>query len=160
MSTDGKIYITISDARTGEVIKGTDISVSDNPKKEKEKTTLGDFARHQFFNLIEREAKQMINYSISNIGNFTGDYNAQRDVNFALSTAGVIGSVGMGAFQGAQVGGIPGAIIGAAVVATSQAVNFSLQLRSQNLEIRKQNYSIGQLKQLSGLDGLTNGSRI
>lgn len=159
MSADGKIYITISDARTGEVIKGTDVSVSNEPKKEKEKTTLSDFAKHQFFNLIEREAKQMINYSLGNIGNFTGDYNAQRDVNFALSAAGVIGSIGMGAVAGAKYGPW-GAAIGAAVVATSQAVNYGLQLRSQNLEIRKQNYSINQLKQLSGLDGLTNGSRI
>lgn len=160
--SDGKIYITISDARTGEVIKDTNISVPSEPKQKKktEEEKRNDFIRHQLFHLIENEAKTMVNYSISNIGNFTGDYNAQRDINYALSATGVMTSIGLGAWQGAKIGGIPGAIIGASAVTLSQAVNFGLQLRSQNLEIRKQNYNINQLRQLSGLDGLTNGSRI
>lgn len=157
---DGKIYITISDTRSSENIKGTDVTVSKSKKEESKKNPLGDFAKHQFYNLIEREAKQMINYSLANIGNFTGDYNAQRDVNFMLSAAGVAGSIGLGAIRGAMIGGPVGAIIGAGVVTAAQVVNFGLQLHSQNIEIKKQNYSISQLRQLSGLDGLTNGSRI
>ena len=159
MSADGKIYITISDARTGEVIKGTDISVSDKPKKKTEEEKRNDFIQHQLFHLIEKEAKQMVQYSLGNIGNFTGDYNAQRDVNYALSATGVLSSIAMGALAGAKYGPW-GAAIGAGVVAASQAVNFGLQLHSQNVEIKKQNYNISQLRQLSGLDGLTNGSRI
>jgi hypothetical protein len=159
MSADGKIYITISDSRESEIIKGTKINAPSEGKKEKEKTTTSDFIKHQFFNFIESEAKQMVNYTLGNIGNFTGDYNAQRQVNFGLSAASVITNIGMSALAGSKFG-IPGAIAGAVVAATSQAVSFGLQLRTQNLEITKQNYSIGQLKQLSGLDGLTNGSRI
>jgi len=157
--SDGKIYITISDTRTGEVLGGTNIQVPKAPKSENNENVLKDFAKHQFFNLIESEAKQMVNYSLSNIGNFTGDYNAQREVNFGLSALGFVRSLGMGAIAGAQYGPV-GAAIGVGVMAISQTINFGLQLHSQNLEIRKQNYSINQLRQLSGLDGLTNGSRI
>lgn len=154
---DGKIYITISDSRTGEVIKDTNISVA--KKEDKEEKLFRDYVKHEFFNLIEKEARQMVNYSLGNIGNFTGDYNAQRAVNFGLSTTSVIRSIGMGALVGAKYGPW-GAVIGAGVVAASQVVNFGFQLHSQNLEIRKQNYNVRQLRQLSGLDGLTNGSRI
>ena len=158
--SDGKIYITISDERGTERIKDTSRTVSTGKKQKEESNQLADFAKHQFFNLIEREAKQMVNYTLENIGNFTGDYNAQRDVNYALSAIGVLSSIGLGAYHGAKVGGPIGALIGAATVATAQVVNFGLQLKSQNIETRKQNYSIEQMRQLSGLDTLTNGSRI
>ena len=135
-------------------------SSKEESTQKEEKNVLGDFAKHQFFNLIEREAKQMVNYSLQNIGNFTGDYNAQRNVNYALSAMGVIGSIGLGAWNGLKIGGPIGALVGATTVATAQVVNFGLQLKSQNIETRKQNYSIEQMRQLSGLDGRTNGSRI
>lgn len=158
--SDGKIYITISDTRTGEVLKDTNVTIpKEQNKVEKEQTTLKDFATHQFYNLIEREAKQMVNYSLANIGNFTGDYNSQREVNHALSVAGFITNVGMATLAGSKFG-IPGMIVSGGIALATQTINFGLQLHSQNVETRKQNYSINQLKQLSGLDGLTNGSRI
>lgn len=158
MSADGKIYITISDTRESETVKGTDKSAPKKEKKPQEEKN-NDFIKHQLFNLLESQAKQMVQYSIGNIGNFTGDYNAQRQVNFTMSAISVVSNIGMGAFAGAKYGPW-GAVVGAAVVAVSQGVNFGLQLHSQNLEINKQNYNIQQLRKLSGLDGLTNGSRI
>lgn len=157
--SDGKIYITISDTRTGEVIKDTNISVASGDKKKKEETTLKDFVNHQFFHLIENEAMQMVQSSLGNIGNFTGDYNAQRQVNNTLSGLNTLKGIALGMVAGAKYGPF-GAIVGGATVATTQLINFGLRLHSENVEIRKQNYSINQLKQLSGLDGLTNGSRI
>lgn len=159
MSSDGKIYITISDARTGEIIKDTDKILPKGKGQLSAENTFGEFARHQFFNLIEKEAKQMVNYTIGNIGNFTGDYNAQRQVNYAKSVTSSAMSILGGAAVGSQFG-VPGAIIGAYSVIMAQAANFGLQLHSENIAIRKQNYNISQLRQLSGLDGLTNGSRI
>ena len=156
--SDGKIYITISDARTGEVIKGTNLTT---PKKEKDpEEELQKYIMHEFRNFITSQAKNMVNYSLGNVGNFTGDYNSQRSINYGLSAAGVASNIVMGAVAGAKVGGAYGALIGAGIAATSQIINFGLQMNSQNLEIRKQNYNISQVRQLSGLDGLTNGSRI
>lgn len=158
--SDGKIYITISDARTGEVLKDTKITVPKSENAQEAKTNnINLFIKHQLFNLIESEAKQMINYSLGNIGNFTGDYNAQAEVNAALSATNSLKSIAIGAMAGATFG-IPGMIIGGATVAASQLINFGLQMHSQKIEVRKQNYNIQQLRQLSGLDGLTNGSRI
>ena len=102
----------------------------------------------------------MANYSLSNIGNFTGDYNAQRQVNFARSAINVATGLVTSAYMGFAVGGPIGTIIGAGISAASQVINFGLQLNSESIEIKKQNYNIQQLRQLSGLDGLTNGSRI
>ena len=159
--SDGKIYITISDTRTGEVIKGTDIIVPEKKKSNTEENELQNYVMHQFRNLITQQAKNMVNYSLGNIGNFTGDYNAQREVNFSLSALNVGSSIIAGAFAGLKVTGSPvGAIVGAATVATSQAINFGLKLKSEQVALNKQNYNIQQLRQLSGLDGLTNGSRI
>lgn len=158
MSADGKIYITISDTRTGE--GGGDKEPKEKKPRRTQEEILRDFAKHQFFNFIENEAKQMVNYSLSNIGNFTGDYNAQRQVNFARSAINVATGLVTSAYMGFAVGGPVGALIGAGISAASQVINFGLQLNSESIEIKKQNYNIQQLRQLSGLDGLTNGSRI
>ena len=158
MSADGKIYITISDTRTGEVLGGGNTTIP-STKKPKENIA-NDFFKHQFFNFIENEAKQMANYSLSNIGNFTGDYNAQRQVNFARSAINVATGLVTSAYMGFAVGGPIGTLIGDGISAASQVINFGLQLNSESIEIKKQNYNIQQLRQLSGLDGLTNGSRI
>ena len=67
---DGKIYIIVTDQLPG----GGGPLVPDRQsgsEKEKKDNALSDFARHKFFNFIESQAKQAINYSISNIGNFT-----------------------------------------------------------------------------------------
>lgn len=151
MSADGKIYITITDARTGEVIKDTDkpTPTPTKPSEEKDKTSI---AKHQLWHFIENEAKQMAQYTISNIGNFTGDYNAQRQINFGLSVLNSAKNIGLAALYGGPVG--------AGIAVASMTINFGLQLHSENLEVKKQNHNIDQLRQLSGLDGLTNGSRI
>ena len=155
---DGKIYITISDKRLDD---GGGGGGKKPDVKTKDKTDpLGDFAKHQFFNFIESEAKQMTNYTIQNIGNFTGDYNAQRAVNFGMSAANVIKSIAIGTIAGAKLGGPIGALIGVTITTASQAINFGLQLNSESIEIKKQNRSVEQMRQLSGLDGRTNGSRI
>lgn len=158
--SDGRIYITISDERTGEIISGTTKLAPTKKKEESKENGFSRYIQHQFFNLIEQEAVSMVNYTLGNIGNFTGDYNAQREVNFARSAFGVIRNIGTAAAQGATIGGGYGALIGAAIATTAETVKFGFQLHSQNIETKKQNYSINQLKQLSGLDGLTNGSRI
>lgn len=160
MSADGKIYIYITDELLENRIKGTKEAAPENKTKTNQKELFNDYVKHEFFNFIKSEANQMANYTLGNIGNFTGDYNAQRQVNFIMSANNVISNIASSALVGAKIGGGYGALIGAGVAVASQVVNFGFNLYSQNLEIRKQNYSIGQLRQLSGLDTLTNGSRI
>lgn len=160
MSADGKIYIYITDELLENRIKGTKEATPENKTKTNQKELFSDYVKHEFFNFIKSEANQMANYTLGNIGNFTGDYNAQRQVNFIMSANNVISNIASSALVGAKIGGAYGALIGAGVATASQVVNFGFNLYSQNVEIRKQNYSISQLRQLSGLDTLTNGSRI
>ena len=97
-------------------------------------------------------AIQFANWSISNIGNFTGDKSQQSRVqsivNMNMKVAG-----GIGAYV---VGGIWGAI----AYVGMQTFNFGLNEYSNSVNIKKQNYEINQLRKISGLDVLTNGGRI
>ena len=72
--TDGKIYITISDQRgKGGGGGGEPGTVINSKKQDNETTALGDYAKHEFFNLIKQNATKIVNYSIGNMGNFSGD---------------------------------------------------------------------------------------
>ena len=53
--TDGKIYITISDQRgKGGGYGGEPGTVINSKKQDNETTALGDYAKHEFFNLIKQ----------------------------------------------------------------------------------------------------------
>lgn len=155
---DGKIYITISDRRFGSNVAEADAQNQMDKKKDKEESTLLDFAQHQFFNLIERQAKQAVNYTISNIGNFTGNYIAQEQVNNALSAVGFLESVGVATLAGAKFGPW-GAVIGAGIAVVGQAATTGLRIFSETLENTRQNYAINQLRSRAGMNGMNNGSR-
>lgn len=153
---EGKIYITISDTRGG-----GKTPTPKEPKEEKEKNLLGDFLKHKFFNMVEDQAKQMVNYTIGNIGNFTGDYQVQREIETSMRVANMGVSlvtafkVGMTATGGNILGGV--AAVGFMVA--SQGINIALQEHANKVSNRNQNYNIEQLRNISGLDALTNGGR-
>lgn len=154
METDGKIYITISDERgIGDGEKETNYSL--RPKKSQEELAK-DYLKHQFFSLIKRETTQMVNYTLGNIGNFTGDFNTQRSINLVRKIASIGTSIGTGAIAGSVYGlaGV-GALIATVGVITSEATS----VYDEIVGVQKTNYSISRLREISGLDTLTNGSR-
>ena len=58
--TDGKIYITISDQRgKGGGVGGEPGTVINSKKQDNETTALGDYAKHEFFNLIDRKSTRL-----------------------------------------------------------------------------------------------------
>lgn len=157
---DGKIYITISDTRGG---SGAGVNNDADTGSDK-KQSIADFAKHKFLHLVDNEAKTFVNYSIGNIGNFTGNYQAQRDAQTAMSMMSEMINIGssavtaFSAFGGGVQGGIAAAITVAATV-TSKAINFGLQEYAEQFENRRINRNIDYMRNRLGLEGLTNGSR-
>ena len=167
MGNDGKIYITISDERSTNAgskdisqIQATGgASKKEDGNQSAESSALGGYAKYQFFSFIGNEAQNIVNYSLNNIGNFTGNYQQQADVNLALSTIGSIANIGNAAIQGALIGGPVGAVIGATIGLGFMAINFGLSEKSNHLALNKMNENIAQLKERSGNNVLLDGSR-
>jgi len=168
---DGKIYITITDERSGSTIPGTDISPG-IPKKKDDlgdlragkpnsdtSSLFGDWAKHQFFNFTESQAKQFISYSIGNIGNFTGSYQTQRQIQETLRIGNMVKNVGLSMLAGFKFGGFVGMAITGAIAVSSQTVNLIYEDYSLTVQTKQQNREIDMMRKISGLDGLTNGSR-
>lgn len=158
---DGKIYITISDRRIGD--DGGEV-VPVNPQttpneEEKKKNILGDYLKHRFFNLVENQAKQMATYTIANIGNFTGDYQYQREINVGVEILNEGITLASSFGSGMAVGGVVGGAVAVAITIASQTINFAMQEQANRVSNRNQNYNIQQLRDISGLNALTNGSR-
>ena len=158
--TDGKIYITISDQRgKGGGVGGGPGTVINSKKQDNETTALGDYAKHEFFSLIKQNATKIVNYSIGNMGNFSGDYLAQTNINATMSNVSTLASYGLTAAAGAKYGGIYGAAIAVGVKMVTDAVSFGLNERTNRAQYKKTNYEISKLKDLSGLNALIDVSR-
>ncbi len=154
---DGKIYITISDRRFGSNKAEADEQNKTDKEKDKD-NSLADYAVHQFFNLINSQTKQAVNYTIGNIGNFTGNYITQQHVNEALNFVNAGKNIAMAAFAGARYGPY-GALLGAAIATIGTGVNYGLEEFSNMLENSRQNRAINQLRTRAGLNSTNNGSR-
>ena len=165
MALEGTIYITISDER-GSGGGGATPKPTPEPKKveeqaqqETDNNVLGEYARVQFYNFMTSQAKQFVNYTIGNIGNFTGDYNRQRHVQQIVSIGNSLKAIGISVYAGFTAGGVVGGVIAGALAVASQGINFAYSEYSNNFAIKKQNREITELRKLVGLDSLTNGSR-
>jgi len=157
---DGKIYITITDEPVGGTTPKPDTPTPKPDSNNENKNSLfGDFAKHQFFNFVESQAKQFISYSIGNIGNFTGNYQTQRQIQETLKIGNMAKNIGMAALSGAMTFGLPGALIAGGIAIASTAINLIYEDHSLTVQTKQQNREIAMMRQLSGLDGLTNGSR-
>ena len=167
MALDGTIYITITDER-GSGGGGATPKPTPTPKDVEKQaqensdnnSALGEYARVSFYNFVNAQAQQFVNYAIGNIGNFTGDYNKQRQVQQMVTVGNTLKSIGMSVAAGVTMGGAVGGIIAGAIAVTTQAVNFAYSEYSNNFAVAKQNRELTQLRKLTGLDSLTNGSRI
>lgn len=166
---NGKIYITISDTRKGgsggfasPLMNGAnDDGFFDSmsaPTSDSGLNIKGMIEYKAIESMVNQTAK-IVNYSISNIGNFTGDYTHQRDVQNVLSAIKDVSGIGVGIYAGAKIGGAYGTLIGGGIALGNLIVDKGLQTISNAYAVYKQNYEITQLRQISGLSVLTNGSR-
>ena len=155
--SDGKIYITISDTRNG---SGGGVSPdTQNEQSQDKESAVGKYLQHRFFNFVEGQAKQFVNYTVSNIGNFTGNYQAQRDVQVIMDNASFLINLGTSIVAGAKMGGAWGAVLAGAITVGSKAINFGYQEYSEQFQNRKVNRNIDMMRRRLGLEGLTDGSR-
>ena len=153
---DGKLYIIVTDQLPG---GSPDPGTQPDKKEKKEKdSTLEDFATHQFFNLIENQAKQAVSSTLGNIGNLTGDYVAQQQVNNAMGFVNIIEKLGIAAIAGSKFGA-PGSLIAVSVVAISETISAGWNEVQGYLQNKKQNYAIAQLRKRAGMNGTNNESR-
>ena len=159
MASNGKIYITISDER-GKGGRPQGASGSGGGESAgKGKEALSSYITHQVFDSLKSTAIQAVNFSVNNIGNFTGDYVAQRNIQAGLGNA----MKGIGYFTTAKVGmsvaGPWGAVVAVAVKGIGDMVSFGLQEKAQYTQNRRTNYQISEIRELSGLNTLIDGSR-
>ena len=155
---DGKLYIIVTNQLPGGMTV-TPGEESDKKDKDKE-NVLADFAKHKFRNMIESQAKQALNYSINNIGNFTGDYVNQTHMSEALSFVNSVLDIGAAAYAGLKyTGHAAGAIIAAGVAIAGKAITVGEQYYAGYVANVRQNRAIAQLRDRAGLDGTNNGSR-
>lgn len=100
---------------------------------------------HQAMNV----GKQIVNYAVSNIGNYTGDYVKQDRVQQAMDVVSTIGTIGV-AFATNWVAGI--------LTVGALAVKEGLNYRSEQQNIKHAENNAEYLRKRSG-NSLTNGSR-
>lgn len=158
MANDGKIYITISDKRGGG--GGSDQPAITPEEKEPKSKPLNDYLKHAFFNLIQDTAKKAINNTISQIGNYRGDYYAQRQIQTAISALNKGGTLALSFFAGTGItGSLTGGIVGLIATGTAMGINYGLEEFNNRVAIARNNREIGYLRELSGLNTLKDGSR-
>ena len=151
---DGKIYIIVTDQLPG----GSGEPQPNGQKDKKEEASLKDFAQHRFFNLVESQARQAINYSINNIGNFTGDYVKQQHIQDAMQVVSFLSDIGVSAIAGAKYGAW-GIAIAVGVTVLGKGITTYEQLAAGNNENVRRNREISQLRLRAGVSSTTNGSR-
>lgn len=153
---DGKIYITISDSRRG---SGSGVS-NDADNTEEKENPLSKYARHRFFNFAEGQAKQFVNYTVGNIGNFTGNYIEQSEVQGMIRNISFLVNLGTAIYSGVKMTkSWVGGVIAGAISIGSQAINFGYQEYTETVMNRRTNRNIEMMRNRLGLQGLIDGSR-
>ena len=154
-SNNGRIYVTISDKREGANQPSTPTPTpvsTPGASKDIKKDKNNNIMVHQLRNWIISEAKQIVNTSIANIGNFTGNYQAQRNVNNIVNA----GNIAVGLVTSAALFGP----VGFAMAVGTLAINYGLSEYTGYFANKKQNREITIMRDISGLNSLTNGGRI
>lgn len=148
---DGKIYITITDEPTGNGIgNGSKRKTAEQKEKEKKEQL-----NYQFYEFIKEQAIKVATYSVENIGFFTGNYQQQRDMTTAISLGYKAISIGNAIGRSIAMGSPIPAIVTIGALAISTGLEAG-KIIEQN---KRDNYEINLLKQISGLNSRTNGSR-
>lgn len=120
----------------------------DKKKKDKKKKEF-DTATHYLLNALQSNVKSIINYSISNYGNMTGNYIGQAQINASLEIASTLGTIGLATAKYGAFG-----FIGATLTV---GVNKGLQVFSHYIDVQKANTQASFMRERSG-NSLNNGS--
>lgn len=155
--SDGKIYIIVTD----QLPNGTTPTPETPGKTEKkdESKMLGHWARSKLLDEAKHLATTAVSFGVNNIGNFTGDFQAQRDVQNMISVLGDFASVGASIGAGFVVANVPGAIISGIISGVNMVVSKGQQYFLSELQRKRQNYEIDILRRRAGLNALIDGSR-
>lgn len=148
MANDGKIYITISDNRSA---KGTEAEINNISEKKEKESNLQRSLFNTADNFVKSQAKQFVNYSLNNIGNFTGNYQTQRDINAMTSLVNTAIGIGSAFARFGVAGGI--------VAVAGVGINYAYQDYSLYVANNQQNRAISMVRDLSGMNALLDGSR-
>ena len=165
---DGKIYITISDNRGANNEVETANAEAKSTSNNNGSTALGLMAFNKFINFAENQANQYVNFTIGNIGNFTGSYSAQKEMEASMRAINFVGNLGISAIGtfvqftamtgNVAAGGIA-AIVDIALNVGSSLISFGYQEQVEQFNMRRTNRNISLMRERLGLEGLTNGSR-
>lgn len=160
---DNKLYITISDRRGeggGKPVPQDENNeaTSENAVREQQDGLLRRYVEHEMFHLAKSTATRTVNFAISNIGNFTGDYITQKEINYAKGVVSNLTTIGMTTLAGAKYGTV-GAVVGFVVGAASVVTNAIFDDISNQVQISKTNYNVEQLRDRVGLNTIYDGSR-
>ena len=156
MAEQGKLYITISDERGN----GTP-GVSNGTKKDNDvqkENLLSRYIEHEAFHIVKQQTMKAVDFSLGNIGNFTGDYITQQKINDMRSNLSSLMAIGMTTLAGAKYG-VVGAVIGFSVGAISQVSSGIYETIEKTTANKKQNYEIAQIRDRAGLNSVLDGSR-
>lgn len=161
MNGDGKIYIIVTDKPQGGVtpMQTTTGSGSGTRKDKDGKDLFTHWAMDKILNTAKQVATSSIMYSINNIGNFTGNYQRQATIQESVAVVRGMMSVGLAGLAGLQVGGPVGAVIGASMALINKTVSYAQDEYSRYIQQKKTDYAIAQLRDRSGLNRYTDGSR-
>jgi len=158
-NTDGKIYIYVTNKLPNEAPVTAKASNGAGSQDKQDNELISHWARAKLIGTIKSVATTGVNYSLNNIGNFTGDYITQANVDNALNNLNSVANIGLTAFAGLKVAGPIGAVVGGSLALISSGVNSALNIHSMQVANRKTNYEIEQLRIRSGLNTLLDGSR-
>lgn len=125
---------------------GNAAQLTTKPDEAKKKVGAKTLFAHQ----MVATAKQTANYAISNIGNFTGNYIKQDQVQSTVDLIGDLSTVGLGFASGGVVGGI----IASIGIATKKTFEVVTDMRKNELSERQRAYMLER----SG-NATKNGSR-
>lgn len=149
-----KLYVVI----TNEKPNNKSLVSGGNTGQEKQ-NTVGRYAEHHLFHQAKNLATQTVNYTLANIGNFTGDYITQRQVNIAKQQISNLMNIGMATAGGFATAGVVGGLVGFTIATSSIIASSVFQEHSNVVENQKINYSIGELRKRAGLNVSLDGSR-
>jgi len=155
---DGKIYIVVTDDPSG----GQGTPPESKPKKKKDsKEILAHWARDKVISETKQLINTAVNFQINNIGNFTGNYLVQANIQETISAARSIAGIGTAAAAGfvATAGNPLGAVIGASIAILNTGISYGQQIYLQSVQQAKADRELAILRERSGLNQWIDWSR-